>query len=146
MLKQYAGRTEQWKAAIHRKADATELVEDGELHTRGAMYLAGYAIECRIKAIAMECFGCSTLDELRHKRGLFDDAVYSHGLEALMRDLLPQGTWSRLLASDASTAFKGQVSRWSPQWRYNSQNPPKDQAHEFLDAIEVVWQWLGANV
>jgi hypothetical protein len=62
-----------------------------------------------------------------------------------MRDLLPSGTWTRLLASDASTAFTGHVNRWSPQWRYNPNNPTEVEAGRFLSAIDVIWKWLGDN-
>lgn len=109
------------------------------------MYLAGYAIECKIKAKAMERHRCHTLSELKDRLQLDDSRVYSHGLEALVIDLLPEATGARLLSGDARLAFTSQVNTWSPSWRYNSQCPGKAKAEQFLEAIEKVWIWLEAN-
>jgi len=76
---EFHGMSEQRKAAIKRLRDARFLLDQqtgqnwrdqSGLHSRGAMYLAGYAIECKLKAIAMETFRCRTLEELRVKLGV----------------------------------------------------------------------------
>ena len=59
----YQGVSEQRKAAFKRKRDAWALHTQGPLHARGAMYLGGYAIECKLKAIAMEIHQCRTLSQ-----------------------------------------------------------------------------------
>jgi hypothetical protein len=146
MTYSYKGVTEQRAAALKRKRDAAALLYKGKDHTRGAMYLGGYAIECKIKAIAMERHGCQTLDELRRKLRLANTQVYSHALEVLMQDLLPSGSAKRLLLGDAGDAFRARVNQWSVQWRYDARNPSQGVAHEFLDAIDVVWDWLENNV
>jgi hypothetical protein len=56
-------------------------------HARGAGYLAGYAIECKAKAIAMEVFDCWTLEELAASWDVDENQVYAHGLEAILRPL-----------------------------------------------------------
>ena len=55
--RKHSGRTDLRKAALKRKADAWALLTakgpaNGR-HARGAGYLGGYAIECKLKAIAM---------------------------------------------------------------------------------------------
>jgi hypothetical protein len=55
---QHAGRSEQAKAGAHRLVDAKRLRAQ-ERH-RGAMYLAGYSIECKLKVRLMERFGVGT--------------------------------------------------------------------------------------
>ena len=94
--------------------DARALLDDGPAHSRGAMYLAGYAIECKIKAKAMELHGCATLSELRAQLRLSSENVYSHALESLVTDLLPKGTKNRLFGGWARVPFITQVNTWSP--------------------------------
>jgi len=48
----YSGRTAQAKAAIKRLKDAKKLTDTKRW--RGAMYLAGYSVECKLKARLME--------------------------------------------------------------------------------------------
>lgn len=141
----HQGITDQTRAAINRRRDARSLLRQGELHTRGAMYLAGYAIECKVKAKAMERNRATTLGELRSKLNLKEDQVYSHGLESLIEDLLPNGVGKRLREGHARTPFVSQVNRWSPQWRYDGGNPPIADAKKFLDAVDEVWEWLESN-
>lgn len=145
MAWKYQGITEQTKAAVHRKMDAKALLSDGEPHTRGAMYLAGYAIECKIKAKAMELHKCKSLDDLREKLDLQDESVYSHRLESLVNDLLPKGTRDRLFQGRAKVAFTSHVNQWLPEWRYDPTSPGLERATEFLEAVDVVWDWLENN-
>lgn len=70
-------------------------------HARGAMYLAGYAVECKIKAIAMEVHSCRTLAQLVTALGVDEQNVFDHGLEAQLGHLptlkarmqRDKGTW-----------------------------------------------------
>src|SRR4051794_24734799 len=62
MRYQHQGRTEQFKASVARLEDA-EALRDAK-RWRGAMYLAGYGLECRLKAILMENYHVETLEEL----------------------------------------------------------------------------------
>lgn len=53
-------------AALKRLADARLLLSTRRNeYSRCAGYLAGYAVECKLKAVAMEVLDCWTLDELR---------------------------------------------------------------------------------
>lgn len=139
---QYHGRTEQRKAAIKRKADAWALFEKGEQHFRGAMYLAGYAIECKLKATAMEVFEVDNLKELSDRIGGDVNSVYTHGLESLV-GLMPFE--SRFRNGDAWKDFSLYVNRWSPAWRYDHRNPSRDEVETYLAAVNNVYRWLEAN-
>ena len=48
------GISEQEKASVHRREDARILFEQDRL--RGSMYLAGYAVECLLKARLMRIY------------------------------------------------------------------------------------------
>jgi hypothetical protein len=142
----HQGITEQAKAAFHRKRDSRALFDDGANHTRGAMYIGGYAIECKIKAKSMEIYRCRSLTELRSKRDLSEDQVFIHGLESLIVNLLPNDVSERFREGSAWRAFISQVNHWSPQWRYSQNNPTPEVARNFLDAVDEVWDWLETNV
>lgn len=94
----------------------------------------------------MERFRCRTLDELRSARSLSEEAVYTHGLESLLRTLLGESAWARLMDGGARFAFLSQVNRWKPHWRYDPKNPPEPEARRFLAGIHEVWNWLEHNV
>src|SRR4051794_26926619 len=84
---QHQGRSEQSKAAKHRREDAQALF-DAE-RWRGCMYLAGYSVECLLKAKLMEMFNCrhlSQLEEELQQRGRLGgrQTVFTHALEALL--------------------------------------------------------------
>jgi HEPN domain-containing protein len=70
----FRGISDQEKASKHRMTDAEALF--AERRWRGAMYLAGYAVECLLKARLMRMFGCRHLDDLEdelHRRRVLPD-------------------------------------------------------------------------
>ncbi len=61
----FSGRTSQAKASVKRLKVAKRLQERSGW--RGAMYLAGYHIECKLKARLMEIFEAWNLVELEEE-------------------------------------------------------------------------------
>ena len=141
--REYQGRTELRKAAARRLRDAEKLLDAGGLHTHCAAYVAGYAIKCKLKAIAMEVFDVWTLSDLVKKWNVDDRDVFTHGLECFAKRL---PLYSRFQQSAVWKDFTGQVNRWRPSWRYMPGNP-KDEYRDrsFLEAVKRVYQWLEAN-
>jgi hypothetical protein len=127
---------------MKRRADAWALLRAGDRHARGAGYLGGCAIECRLKAIAMEVFDCWTLDRLAGKWHVDDQALYTHGLESLVRRL---PLYHRFRASDVWRDFASHVNRRRVYWRYDPLDWSCAAATEFLTAVDRVYQWLDAN-
>ena len=138
----FSGRTEIRKAAAKRLADARALLQAGEGHRRGAMYLAGYAVECKLKAIGMEVENCWTLRELADHWDVDWDRVFTHDLERFAKQL---SLWNRLKAGTVWRHFAGEVNQWNPAWRYNPHEPAADKAEAFLEAVVLVMQWLDSN-
>ncbi len=84
----FIGVREQLKSSIHRLDDAKALLDASRW--RGAMYLAGYSIECLLKAKLMKIFDCQNLldleDELQRRHLLAANAtIFTHQLESLVR-------------------------------------------------------------
>ncbi len=144
--------TDQRKAAFKRLRDAVALLgEDGQdvswagkkgNHARGAMYIAGYAVECKLKAIAMEVNGCRSLEELSEKWDVDEQTVYSHGLEALAKRL---PLYNRFTQSPVWREFAGQVNRWRPAWRYDPEDHLNSGAAAFIKSVQAVYNWLESN-
>ena len=112
-------------------------------HGRGAMYLAGYAVECMLKAIAMEIHDCWTLDALAAKWGVDERVVYTHGLECFFKRL---PLWRRFTQSGSVWHdFASQVNTWRPSWRYRPDHVPIRKAERFVEAVRSVLNWLSMN-
>lgn len=143
MRRLHDGRTALAKAAVRRKADAWRLVRlQDERHTRAAVYLGGYAIECKLKLIAMEVHGVQTLRSLAARIGVDEREVYTHGLAALV-ELLPAA--ARFRRSEAWRPFATRVNRWKPAWRYDPTPVKSSAARDFMQAIDRVFAWLSNN-
>lgn len=142
--RQHDGLSDLRRAAARRKADAWKLLLLGGCeHTRGAVYLGGYAVECKLKAVAMEIFGCHSLTELGRRLHLPDRDIYTHGLEASGQRL---PIWKRFKGDHRVWGdFVGAVNHWRPHWRYNPYQPRLDEARAFLNSVDRVYLWLDKN-
>jgi HEPN domain-containing protein len=144
--KLFYGVSDQGKAAVHRMEDAKSLF--GSKRWRGAMYLAGYSIECLLKKKLMEAFGCRQLEELElevQRRGMMsnDASVFTHNLELLLR---MTGGRDRLRRDQSKWQTFAIVNRWVPAWRYNPDLSNHTDANDFLQAVEIIAQWIDHNI
>ena len=112
------------------------------------MYLAGYAVECLLKAKLMRIFDCRHLRELEQelrRRGRLgaERTVFSHELEDL---LSLTGGMDRLRHDQSRWRMFNMVNRWIPAWRYAPNRSDRDDADDFLRAVDVVRNWIENNV
>lgn len=110
--------------------------------------MAGYAVECLLKAKLMRMYGCRHLRELAEElqqRGLLaaDTTVFTHQLELLLR--LSQGI-DRLRQNQAMWRAFNRVNRWVPAWRYSSDLSNRADAEDFLEAVDQVLHWVEHNI
>ena len=82
------GISELAEASRQRLADAKVLLDASRW--RGAMYMAGYAVECLLKTKLMHIYNCKNLRELEdllRQRSILpaDRTVFTHQLEDLLR-------------------------------------------------------------
>jgi hypothetical protein len=139
------GVSEQSKAGKHRIGEARTLFNNS--HLRGAMYVAGYSVECLLKTKLMKTFACWHLCELEEelaRRGLLaaDITVFTHHLERLLGLLPGQG---RLRADQAAWRQFNVVNRWIPAWRYSPNRPEAEEAEAFFFAIGHIVHWIETN-
>jgi HEPN domain-containing protein len=142
----YTGISEQSRASTHRLDDARALLNAGRW--RGAMYMAGYAVECLLKTKLMQIYGCRTLrdleDELQRRGVLAEHAtVFTHRLELLLRltQRFDQLRQHRMLWPQFTL-----VNRWIPAWRYTADMANRQDATDFVEAVAQIMQWLEHNV
>lgn len=139
----HSGVSEQWKASIHRLEDARALLKASRW--RGAMYLAGYAVECRLKWKLMSQLRCRNLRELEEelqRRGL-SPHPYTHNLDSLLT--LARGDQRMRRSGNAWRTFV-RVNRWSPAWRYAADLGSRGEAEGFVADVEKVIQWVDHNL
>ena len=133
-------------ASRQRLADATALLNASRW--RGAMYMAGYAVECLLKTKLMHIYDCQNLGELedllRHRSILpANRTVFTHQLEDLLR--LTPG-YNRLRQDRDLWHMFQVVNLWTPQWRYTAKQTTYQEAVGFLTCIENVMHWIDTNL
>ena len=118
-------------------------------HLRGAMCLAGYAVECLLKAYIIGMTGTQTLpsamDELNRRRA-------EKGLppvENIARSIAGHNIGYLLQVSDLADYDQrlwGRVAVWSSEWRYDITSVTRKNAHEFVDDIGAAINYLSPRV
>ncbi len=113
------------------------------------MYLAGYGIECKLKARLMEMYDLNTMEQLeaelerRHGLGV---TVFTHNIEVLFG---LTGARERLLNDPRQpTALMAyhRCNTWRPAWRYNPDDGSEDECRAFIAAVEEFGQFVDHNV
>lgn len=142
----FYGVTDQSKASKHRMDDARALFN--ATRWRGAMYLAGYSVECLLKAKLMRMFNCRHLRELDDElqtRGMLasHSTVFTHQLELLLR---LTAAIDRMRSNEELWRLFNLVNRWVPAWRYAPDLSTQDDAEDFLDAVKKVAHWIEHNI
>lgn len=142
----FSGVSEHGKAAKHRMGDALALFN--ATRWRGAMYLAGYSLECLLKVKLMRMFGCRNLleleEELRSRGSLSTEAtVFTHQLRALLE---LTGRLDQLRQNQGEWRLWNLVNQWVPAWRYTADLSNIDDSRDFLEAVEAIYHWVENNI
>jgi hypothetical protein len=154
----YDGHSELLKAAPKRLRDAQELLEEPTLephgsdadcrHLCGACYLAGYAVECVLKAYVIRLLAHRTSQHLvRWSQAIvhFDGVHDLHGAAShnLARLLVVSELAGELDADPQMKRVWSMCVLWRPDWRYlrsNGMGPA--EARQFVDACAAAHDWV----
>lgn len=121
-----------YRSARERLEDARFLHGSGR--QTGAVYLAGYAVECMMKALILEGTPVSRhaaiLDSFRGQK--------AHDLGALRLRFEKRGHAG--VPRDVAKHF-GTVGTWSTRLRYEPAETPPRKAATFLEAVEAIFRW-----
>jgi len=130
-------RRVQLGASRHRRKDAEFLQQSARWN--GAIYLAGYAIECSLKALV--CYG-------EHKNNLKDTALFKRGVQgAALHNLWHLYQATPLSFRDAveldrtntlKNAWKTIIELWQKDaLRYGHKLGDEKECKQFLEAVKV---------
>lgn len=113
------------------------------------MYLAGYGIECKLKARLMEMYNLDTLEQLEaeiERRLGHRVSVFTHSIEVLFG---LTGARARLLTDPRSpTALRAYHScnTWTPSWRYKPDDGSEEDCTNFMEAVGEFGKFIDSNV
>jgi HEPN domain-containing protein len=120
-----------YRAGIQRLDDARFILGDGGRRTTAAIYLAGYCVECLLKALIL-----SQVAAVRRPKIL--TRLRTHSFEALRK----------LYVTECHAGIPGEVARdlsllesWDSKLRYDPGTRKMEEAKVFLAAVERVRRW-----
>lgn len=123
---------------------AWQRLEDGEYllaakRTTGAIYLAGYAVECLLKALILAA------TPRGRRRAVVDSfrGAKAHEFDWLRRVYFRAGGPN--LPADIVHAF-GVVNRWTIVLRYQSEGIGMNKAREFFRAVDRITEWADGRM
>ena len=126
-----------YRCAFQRQEDAEILLRAD--HTTGAVYLAGYGVECIMKAMVLSALAPTARAEmLRSFRG-----ARAHDYEWLRTQYLQNG--GARFPREITAAFT-LVSDWSTDIRYLPRTLKADEAEGFLTAAENIIRWADGRI
>ena len=141
----FSGVTEQAKAAIRQYADARALRH--EKRWRGAMYLLGYVVECKLKARLMENHGAWTLDDLEDILSQrFGVPVHLTGKDGHNIARLVEFTEARRRMERNILVAYNQCAKWRVDWRYNPDGGSETECDEFFEAVECFTKYISNSI
>lgn len=121
-----------YNAAGHR-IDAAETLEDS--HPLDCLYLAGYGIECSLKALVLARTPTAERQQTYDKefRGSFaHDFEWLHNKLSTLKSPLPKDQLKRLRKARLI---------WNVDLRYESKRPKASELDEVLDFAKTFWKW-----
>ncbi len=125
-----------YRCANRRGIEAGILFEADQ--PTGAIYMAGYVVECMLKALIIESrpdrFRGDLLEQLKR---------IGHNITRLL-DIYYQSGGSRppVVVLKAFTL----VGEWSSEMRYDPRESPPSDAEKFLKAVAQINQWIDGRI
>lgn len=127
------------RAASLRKETADLLASPSLRRGLDAVYLAGYAAECALKALILERTSKNrreaTLDEI-------SAGAKAHDLQKLRNALILRGV---SVPREVWEAIDRICEEWSTDLRYVAKIPPEREVAQFLKRVDVVLDWVGGQ-
>ncbi len=127
-----------YQASIQRFDDARFLLEEGQ-RTTAAVYLAGYSVECILKAFILTVTtGNRRAEMLASFRG-----QRAHSFDWLKEQY--QNNMRTDFPRDIARCFRT-VSTWTTDMRYRSGRLDLDESVAFLQASETIIRWADGRI
>ena len=157
-MAEFDGLTEFVKSGQNRLRDAEKLLdapteakfEQGAntRHLRGAMYLAGYGVECLLKAyIISKRRGCTRLSEVvagLQAEGKDVRDICGHAGHDLAYLLTLTGLEARMPLSRREQMSI--CAKWRSSWRYNPVSARREDAEALVQASRSIVEWIKTQI
>ena len=125
-----------YRCAEKRRVEASILIK--AVQPTGAVYLAGYVVECTLKALNIETQPADQqAGRLEHLKKV------GHNLTRLYELYFEDG--GSRPPTDVMRAFQF-VSQWSSEIRYNPKEVKLVEANRFLKAVDEVYRWTDGRL
>lgn len=121
-----------YRAALQR-FDEAELLLAAQ-RTTGALYLAGYTVECLMKAVLLE----NVSTKIRKKLFAAFRGHLGHNIEELRSQIR---THVRATIPSATLRQMARVASWSTELRYTTKVIKTRDAQEFVDSVRAIRSW-----
>ncbi|MGB7161227.1 MAG: hypothetical protein WBD40_24420 [Tepidisphaeraceae bacterium] len=142
----------QWRAVAERRfGDASYLIDSGNAErATGGIYMAGFVIECLLKALLLERHPnlAKPVDpaKLSESDRSVHSLLYSHELDDML-GFLPEiekklGGVKTKSGDSAWRTFSTICEEWAVYARYSPRIAKLDRARQFIETIEEVKKWL----
>jgi len=128
-----------YRVAKQRFSDAELLLAPEHNRTTSAVYLAGYGVECMLKALLPE-----RVPESQHNsiEGFFRRPS-GHDLRLLVRELRRRSPFA--VPSDIERTLV-RINTWTPNLRYTAGSIRRSIADEFLRDVGRLIQWFDERI
>jgi hypothetical protein len=126
------------RAAINRYDDAESLYRAGR--STGAIYMAGYAVECMLKVLVLSMIPLAGQAEFAKQTFLGSGG---HDFEFLRTTYLERG--GARFPAEIAKGFT-LVSGWSTELRYDPSEIRDGEAQRFLVAVKGIMAWTKGRV
>jgi hypothetical protein len=138
----------EFKTLANKRLDEAKALQQAG-HYEAAFYLAGYAVECGLKAavcktLQIDIFDMPTDLHKGFKTHRLDHLIVLSGLSKQLAEDIAADTSLSLAASPFLTPpldFEGWQS-WSEQVRYNVIDCPEQVLQEFVSNVDYFMSWL----
>lgn len=150
------------KSGPHRLKDAEELMEPptadaarsdaATRHLRGAMYLAGYAVECLLKAYLIQQEGCRYLSDAQQRINARRQSAGKEPIRDIARTASGHSLGYLLGLTDLESQqgfdvkLWGRLTEWKPAWRYDPAPSAPDAARAFLEDVRAALRWVQPRI
>lgn len=122
-----------YTAGKQRFEDAQLLFEKAQ-RTTGAVYLAGYGVECLLKALVISAVPAGQRNKiLAEFRG-----ARAHNFDRLKHQYMARGGAN--FPSEITKSF-ALANTWDTEWRYRAGTVPPGEAEDSLQAAEQIIRW-----
>jgi HEPN domain-containing protein len=127
-------------AAGQRLEEARFLLTQGRF-TTASIYLAGYSVECALKALILHNDPPAT-DPDDTERQFVEEGAKSHNFDWLKQQLYDRG----VRMSDEAARLLSNIRWWSTDLRYSTQRVESRRASNFLAAAQAIREWAEGRI